>query len=137
MKMHRAKSTKNKYNYIYNEPNSFRNKKANEYNKEDNKNQKGKEQNKNTNERKRSNSYNKKILIPYLAVNKLSNVQNQIEIEINNLFKILPEDFEKYPEIKNNFDIIVKKIDGIKDYIYKNTQDSFKKKKSNITKAPE
>ena len=137
MKMHRAKSTKNKYNYIYNEPNSFRNKKANEYNKEDNKNQKGKEQNKNTNERKRSNSYNKKIIIPYLAVNKLSNVQNQIETEINNLFKILPEDFEKYPEIKNNFDIIVKKIDGIKDYIYKNTQDSFKKKKSNITKAPE
>ena len=49
-------------------------------------------------------------------------------------FKILPEDFEKYPEIKNNFDIIVKKIDGIKDYIYKNTHDSFRKKKNNITK---
>ncbi len=136
-KMHRAKSTKNKYKFIYDEPNSFRNKKKNGYNKEDNKNKKGKEQNKNINETKRNHSYNKKIIIPFLPVNKLSNVQNQIETEINNLFKILPEDFEKYPEIKNNFDIIVKKIDGIKDYIYKNTHDSFRKKKNNITKDHE
>ena len=84
-------------------------------------------------ERKKNNSINKNNALSYLHENKLSNVQNKLEKEINNLFKILPEDFEKDPEIKNNFELIVKNIHGIKDYICKNTQYSLGKK-NNLNK---
>jgi hypothetical protein len=130
LKMFRAKSAKNKYVI----ESSFRNKKDNGFNKNNNKNQIEREFNK---ERKKINSYNKKKFIPHIPVKHISNVQNQLETEMNNLFKILPEDFDKYPEIKNNFEIIVKKINGIKEYIYKNTQNNFRKKKNNINMEQE
>ena len=82
-------------------------------------------------EKKRNCSSSKNNYFPYIQENKLSNVQNKLEVEINNLFKILPEDFEKDPEIKNNFELIVQNIHGLKDYIYKNSQYSFGKNKNN------
>ena len=128
VKIYRANTAKNKYVI----ESSFRNKKVKEngFDKGNNKNQIDREHNK---ERKKNNSFNKKSFIPYIPVKHISNVQNQLETEINNLFQILPEDFEKYPEIKNNFDLIVKKIHGIKEYIYKNTHENFRKKKTNIS----
>ena len=71
-------------------------------------------------EKKKNKSINNNNVLSYLHENKLSNVHNKLKKEINNLFKILPEDFEKDPEIKNNFEIIVKNIHGIEDYINKN-----------------
>ena len=84
-------------------------------------------------EKKKNKSISNNNALSYLNENKLSNVQNKLEKEINNLFKILPEDFEKDPEIKNNFELIVKNIHGIKDYICKNTQYSLGKK-NNLNK---
>ena len=121
-KMFRANTAKNKYVI----ESSFQNKKDNGFN-NNNKNQIERELNK---ERRKNNSYNKKKFIPHIPAKHISNVQNQLETEINNLFKILPEDFDKYPEIKNNFELIVKKINGIKEYIYKNTRNNFRKKKN-------
>ena len=57
--------------------------------------------------------------------NKLFGVKTQLETEFNNLIKILPENFEDIPEIKSNFDLIIKNINGLKDYIHKNKQIGF------------
>ena len=81
----------------------------------------------NNNEEKNYSSH-KKRNINYLSEKKINKVHNQLETEINNLFKILPDNYEEFPEIKNNFDLIVKNIHGLKEYIYKNTHKSFRKK---------
>ena len=89
------------------------------------------------NERKKiysHNKINKNGGISYLPEIKYANVKNQLEVEVNNLFQNLPEDFEKYPELKNYVELIVQNIHGLKDYIYKNTQDFFKKNRNNSSK---
>ena len=88
----------------------------------------------NKKEIKKIYSYDKNNISPYLSDIKFKNVKNQLETELNNLFKNLPEDFEKYPELKNYINVIVQNIHGLKDYIYKNTQESPKRTKNNINK---
>ena len=88
----------------------------------------------NKKERQKIYSYDKNNISPYLSDIKFKNVKNQLETELNNLFKNLPEDFEKYPELKNYINLIVQNIHGLKDYIYKNTQESPKRTKNNINK---
>ena len=88
----------------------------------------------NKKERKKHLSYNKNNILPYLSEFKFKNVKNQLETEINNMFNNLPEDYENYPELKNYIEKIVKNIHGLKDYIYKNTQNTFKKTNNNISK---
>jgi hypothetical protein len=41
----------------------------------------------------------------------------------------LPDNYEEYPEIKNNLGLIFQKIYGLKDYINRNTQYSFRPNK--------
>lgn len=81
--------------------------------------------NDNTQKKYYSNSVNKNKVLPKLE-NKISNIKNQLETECTNLIKILPDNYEEYPEIKNNLGLIFQKIYGIKDYINKNTQYSFR-----------
>ena len=83
-------------------------------------------------ERKKNYSFNKNPVIDCLSENKLSNVKYQLEKELNNIFKDLPEDFEKYPEYKNNIELIVQNIYGLKDYIYKKSQVCFRKNKTDL-----
>ena len=77
---------------------------------------------------KRRNYSNKNDLFIDLNQKKLKDIQITIKKEINNLFQILPDDFEKYPDIINNIELIYKNLHGLKDYIYKNTQNYFGKK---------
>ena len=88
----------------------------------------------NKKEKKKHLSYNKNNILPYLSEVKFKNVKNQLETEINNMFNNLPEDYENYPELKNYIEKIVKNIHGLKDYIYKNTQNTFRKNNNNISK---
>ena len=76
---------------------------------------------------KRRNFSNKNVLFIDLNQKKLKDIQIIIKNEINNLFQILPDDFEKYPDIINNIELIYKNLHGLKDYIYKNTQNYFGK----------
>ena len=135
----RANSMENKY--MNKKDNVLR---KNESNKDINKNYKDKDININNNkninkknERKKNYSHNKNKInngYAYLPEIKYANVKNQLEVEVNNLFQNLPEDFEKYPELKNYVELIVENIHGLKDYIYKNTQDFFKKNRDNSSK---
>ena len=77
---------------------------------------------------KRRNNSNKNELFMNLNQKKLKDFQITIKNEINNLFQILPDDFEKYPDIINNIKLIYNNLHGLKDYIYKNTQNYFGKK---------
>ena len=61
--------------------------------------------------------------------NKIATIKNQLETECTNLIKILPDNYEEYPEIKNNLGLIFQKIYGLKDYINRNTQYSFRPNK--------
>lgn len=76
---------------------------------------------------KRRNYSNKNDLFIDLNQKKLKDIRIIIKNEINNLFQILPDDFEKYPDIINNIELIYKNLHGLKDYIYKNTQNYFGK----------
>ena len=96
-----------------------------------NKNDKAKSNNK---ERQKLHSYNKNHICSYLSDIKFKNVKNQLETELNNMFNNLPEDFENYPELKNYLEIIVRNIHGLKNYIYKNSQNTFKKTNNSINK---
>ena len=124
----RANSMENKFINIKNNVG-----KKNELNKKDN----NKDDDKkliNKKERKKHLSYNKNNVLPYIYEAKFKNVKNQLETEINNMFNNLPEDYENYPELKNYIEKIVKNIHGLKDYIYKSTQNTFKKANNNISK---
>lgn len=80
-------------------------------------------------ERKRScHSVKTRIILPNLPEKKYG-VKNQLETEFKNLVRILPDNYEEYPEIKNNLDLIFQNIYGLKDYINKKTQYSFRPKK--------
>ena len=129
----RANSIENKY---MNRKNNVLRK--NESNKDINKNINiDKNDNEKENERKKNYSHNKNNknhVYPCLPEIKYVNVKNQLEFEVNNLFQNLPEDFEKYPELKNYVELIVQNIHGLKDYIYKNTKDTFIKNKNNSSK---
>ena len=72
--------------------------------------------------KKYANSVNKNIILPKLLDNKKINIKNQLQTEFTNLFKILPNDFEEDPEIKNKLGFILQKIYGIREYIHKNSQ---------------
>jgi hypothetical protein len=78
-------------------------------------------------------SMNKNSMLPNIPDNrnKLSNMKNQLETEFINIFNILPENFEEYPEIINQFQSIFKNISGLKEIIHKSTQCSFRPKKTN------
>jgi len=82
----------------------------------------------NLSKEKRRNYSNKNGLFIDLNQKKLKDIRIIIKNEINNLFQILPDDFEKYPDIINNIELIYKNLHGLKDYIYKNTQNYFGKK---------
>ena len=73
----------------------------------------------NLKESKKNYSCNRKNFCPYISGKK---VASKFETEINNIFKILPDDYEKDPEIKNCFDLIVKDIHGLKELIDKNNK---------------
>ena len=128
-------SRKNRANSL---ENKFINRKNNVCNKKElNKDANNKDDDKkmiNKKERKKHLSYNKNNILPYLSEVKFKNVKNQLETEINNMFNNLPEDYENYPELKNYIEKIVKNIHGLKDYIYKNTQNTFRKNNNNISK---
>ena len=85
--------------------------------------------------KKMKNIYNS-INLPYLPEkkNKLSNMKTQLETEINTLFNILPENYEDYPEIANNFKLIFQDIYGLKEYLHKNTQRNFRSQKDEKNK---
>ena len=104
-------------------------------NKEKSKNKNDKKIN-NNNNKIENNSFNeiknyktnKNNYLP--QIKKIINVKNKINTEMNNLFNILPEDYEnKYPEIKNDFNLIIKTIHYLNDYIFKKTENSFRKNK--------
>ena len=69
---------------------------------------------------------NRKNLLPNIYEKKISNVQCKVEKELNNLFKNIPDNFEKDPEIKNYFHLLMKDIKNIKEVIFKKTQNSFR-----------
>ena len=85
--------------------------------------------------KKMKNIYNS-INLPYLPEkkNKLNNMKTQIKTEINTLFNILPENYEDYPEIANNFKLIFQDIYGLKEYLHKNTQYNFRAQKDEKNK---
>ena len=89
--------------------------------------------NKNGLKKKKSYSTNKNNMLPNIPDNrnKLSNMKDQLETEFINIFNILPENFEEYPEIINQFQSIFKNISGLKEIIHKSTQCSFRPKKTN------
>lgn len=103
--------------------------KTNELNKENGENKKDIKNIGINKEKKRNNSLDKNSAFNCLPDIKISNVKYQLEMELNNIFKNLPEDFEKYPELKSQVELIVQNIHGLKDYIYKNTQNGFRKNK--------
>lgn len=72
--------------------------------------------------KKYSNSVNKNVILPKLSENKNSNIKTQLKTEFTNLFRMLPDNYEDDPEIKNNLGFIFQKIYGIKEYIHKNSQ---------------
>ena len=84
---------------------------------------------------KMKNIYNS-INLPHLPEkkNKLSNMKTQLETEISTLFNILPENYEDYPEIANNFKLIFEDIYGLKEYLHKNTQRNFRSQKNEKNK---
>ena len=72
--------------------------------------------------KKYSNSTKKKIILPKLADNnKNSNIKNYFKNEFVDLLKILPDNCDEFPEIKNNLGSIIQNFNKIKEYIYKNT----------------
>ena len=87
-------------------------------------------QNNNIKKKKSSHSVNKNIILPNLPEKKIIYVKNQLETEFKNLVKILPDNYEEYPEIKNNLDLIFQNIYGLKDYIHRKTQYLFRPKKN-------
>ena len=64
--------------------------------------------------------------LPFINEKKVSNVQCKVEEELNNLFKNIPDNFEKDPEIKNYFHLLMNDIKNIKEVIFKKTQSSFR-----------
>lgn len=119
LKSSRPKSVKN----IYFKNNNF-NQNANTFNDKNNNN------NNIELKKKMKNIYNS-INLSYIPEkkNKMSNIKAQLETEINKLFIILPENYEDYPEIANNFKIIFQNIHGLKDFLHKNTLYNFRSKK--------
>ena len=83
--------------------------------------------------KKYSNSVNKNIILPKLSENKHCNIKTQLKTEFTNLFRMLPDNYEDDPEIKNNLGFIFQKIYGIKEYIHKNSQ-NFQQSNENISK---
>jgi hypothetical protein len=85
--------------------------------------------------KKMKNIYNS-INLPLLPEknNKLTYMKTQLETEINTLFSILPENYEDYPEIANNFKLIFQDIFGLKEYLHKNTQRNFRSSKDEKNK---
>ena len=79
--------------------------------------------------KKENNSVNRNNYFSSLPqIKNILNVKNKINTEMNNLFSILPEDYEKrYPEIKNDFNLIIKTIHYLNNYIYKKTENNFRK----------
>ena len=138
-------NTKNKIKYdILEEQHKFRSSRPNSvkniYYKNKDFNQKfniDKNNNNNNKElkKKMKNIYNS-INLPYLPEKKikLSNMKTQLETEINTLFNILPENYEDYPEIANNFKLIFQDIFGLKEYLHKNTQRNFRSSKDEKNK---
>ena len=102
-------------------------------NKNDSNQEKVNNSNKNGLKKKKSYSTNKNNMLPNIPDNrnKLSNMKDQLETEFINIFNILPENFEEYPEIINQFQSIFKNISGLKEIIHKSTQCSFRPKKTN------
>lgn len=88
--------------------------------------------NKNGLKKKSSYSKNKNSILPNIPDNrnKLSNIKDQLENELANIFNILPENFEEYPEIINQFQSVFKNISGLKEIIHKSTQCSFRPNKT-------
>ena len=113
LKSSRPNSVKNIYYKNNNFNQNFKNDKINNNNKEL--------------KTKMKNIYNS-INLPYLPEkkNKLNKMKTQLEAEINILFNILPENYEDYPEIDNNFNLIFQDIFGLKEYLHKNTQNKFR-----------
>ena len=64
-------------------------------------------------------------ILPNLPDNKFIGVKNKLETEFKSLVKILPDNYEEFPEIKSNLDIIFKNIYGLKDYINQKTQTQY------------
>jgi hypothetical protein len=64
-------------------------------------------------------------ILPNLPDNKLIGVKNKLETEFKSLVKILPDNYEEFPEIKSNLDLIFKNIYGLKDYINQKTQTQY------------
>ena len=85
--------------------------------------------NNNNQKKKYSGCVNKNNTILPKLENKIATIKNQLETECTNLIKILPDNYEEYPEIKNNLGLIFQKIYGLKDYINRNTQYSFRPNK--------
>ena len=75
----------------------------------------------NINQRKKySNSVNKKVILPKLTDNnKNYNIKNYFKNEFVDLFKILPDNCDEFPEIKNNLGCILQNFNEIKEYINK------------------
>lgn len=121
----RPKSVKNIY-YKNISPN------FNMTNKNDSNQEKVNNINKNGLKKKKSYSMSKNNMLPNIPDNrnKLSNMREQLETEVINIFNILPENFEEYPEIINQFQSIFKNISGLKDIIHKSTKCSFRPKKA-------
>ena len=88
--------------------------------------------NKNGSNKKSVYSMNKNSVLPNIPDNrnKLNNMKNKLETEFINIFNILPENFEEYPEIINQFQSIFKNISGLKEIINKSSQCSFRPKKT-------
>ena len=99
---------------------------------QDEKMKKGKINKQLNNKKKSSHSVQnikKMNILPNLPNNKFSGVKNQLETEFKNLVKILPDNYEEYPEIISNIELIFQNIYGLKDYINKKTQSAFRPKK--------
>ena len=70
--------------------------------------------NKQLNNRKKSSHSVQNIkrmnILPNLPNNKFVGVKNQLETEFKNLVRILPDNYEEYPEIRSNIELIFQNI---------------------------
>ena len=85
--------------------------------------------------KKYCNSTNKRTtILPYLTENKQVKIKNKLENEVSNLFKILPDNFDEDPEIKNHMNLLIHNIAELKECIYKNNKCPFKNDRDTFIK---
>ena len=75
-------------------------------------------------ERKKNciSSNKRTTILPYLTENRQIIVKSELENEVSNLFKMLPDNYYEDPELNNHMNLLFHNIAEIKEFIYKNNK---------------